>query len=155
MVLLASRSPTKSAGIAPPCVLFCLMATWCNAWCTARRFQSQVSKCHLCRECNGNDCLEHYAICEAQWKMATSRLQLRRGAFSFQRFLGLDPEHFDEVELQVCHVYAVKRSVDARRHMPDDGNGSSPSRILWDGHKVVATHSTAMRRRYDQIWVAG
>ena len=22
----------------PPCVLFCLIATWCNGWCTSRRF---------------------------------------------------------------------------------------------------------------------
>ena len=72
--------------IAPPCVLFCLMATWCNAWCTARRFQSQESICHLCRECNGDDSLEHYAICEAQWEIATSRLQLHRGAFLFSVF---------------------------------------------------------------------
>ena len=51
------------------CVVFCLIATWCNAWCTGRRFQDRSGKCHLCSLCGGEDSLEHYATCDYQWEV--------------------------------------------------------------------------------------
>eukprot|EP00973_Karenia_brevis_P031919 4405104-Karenia_brevis.AAC.1 len=37
----------------PPCVLFCLISTWCNAWCTKRRFQGK-GPCYVCVDCQGS-----------------------------------------------------------------------------------------------------
>ena len=145
----------KVSKTAPPCVRYTLLCTWCNAWCTPKRFQGNAGKCKLCCECDGCDTLEHYAECPFQWQFADRRLNLLRGSHSLLRFMALDPQHFSEVELQVCHIYAVKRAVDISRRRVIHGGTDVLRRLLWDQHKVVALHSYSMRRVYSRRWMVG
>ena len=53
----------------PPCVLFAVINTMFNGWTTDARFQNTGSRCVLCRECIGEDSLDHYASCISTWRI--------------------------------------------------------------------------------------
>ena len=135
----------------PPCVRFCVCTAWCNAWCTSERFQGE-GLCRLCGECSGADSLEHYAVCPFQWQLAEEKLGVRRGPHSVLRFMGLDANYAEELDLQVCHMYAVKCAMDLGRVRNVRWQYPSLRRLLWQGHKKIATHSAPVRRRYAQLW---
>ena len=63
----ASRVRTALNGKVPACVLHALLISWFNGWCTSRRLQEDVGPCRLCRDCHGNDELEHYLRCPYAW----------------------------------------------------------------------------------------
>ena len=90
-VAQARRVLNKIAQTAPPCVLFCLLCTWCNAWCTSQRFQNKDGACWLCQDCQGPDSMEHYAECPYQWIVAMKKLNMQKQPSTLLQFLGLDP----------------------------------------------------------------
>jgi len=138
--------------IVPPCVLFSLLSTWCNAWCTPHRFQGPDGQCFLCSDCTGADVLEHYAVCKYHWRASAKRLRMNPEPRSLLRFLGLDPNHLHEADLQACHVYAVKRAADTRRRAQIRHPASMLDKLVWEGHKTVAAFSPAMCKRYRSLW---
>ena len=51
---------------ATPAVATSVLRTWCNAWITARRTQSQIGRCRFgCTQANHRDELEHYVNCKS------------------------------------------------------------------------------------------
>ena len=51
---------------ATPAVATSVLRTWCNAWITARRTQSQIGRCRFgCTQANHRDELEHYVNCNS------------------------------------------------------------------------------------------
>ena len=148
----ATKVLNKLSRLVPPCVMFALLSTWCNAWCTSARFQDRGGVCWLCSDCPGEDRIEHYGVCNAQWDILVRRLRVRQQPQSLLRFVCLDSSCFGEVELQACHVYAVKRAIDTRRGQAVRFGANALNHALWEGHKIVCTHSNTMLRRYRKQW---
>ena len=136
----------------PPCVLFCLIATWCNAWCTSRRFQNRGGECHLCSERDGEDSLEHYAVCPFQWEVFATKLRRPVYPRSLSRFLVLDAETIEDMVLHACHAYAVKRGVDTRRSSSLIWSADAVKGLLWQGHRTAMIHHNGLARRYLRIF---
>ena len=92
--ILAERAATVLKSISqkvPPCVVFALLATWCNAWCTTKRFQGRMEAftCKICSDCGGKDSVEHYARCLYQWQVFKDRIK-HSSAETLTNFLVLD-----------------------------------------------------------------
>lgn len=136
----------------PPCVLFCLLNTWCNGWCTNRRFQIRSGRCSLCLGCTGDDSLEHYAVCPFQWDVFARKLRQPMFPLSFSRFLVLEAASVEEMVFHACHVYAVRRAVNSR-HRESANMGEEYVRdLLWNGHKTAAIQHMGLSRRYALIF---
>ena len=71
---------------------------------------------------------------------------------SLVHFLALGDGPFETLVLQACHVYAVKRAVDTRRHKKEILDSAGVSRLIFEGHRTAALHSAPLRRLYAQIW---
>ena len=134
----------------PPCVIFCLVSTWCNAWCTNRRFQ-QKGRCQLCLECHGEDSLEHYACCNFHWDVFARKTKQPNISRSVQSFFVLSAQNEDEMVLQACHVYAVKRAVDHRRYDTGIRSLEWVQNLIWNGHCTAAMFHRGLARRYAAI----
>ena len=64
-----------SGGLTPPATSSIMRTrgagtSWCNGWCTTRRFQEAPGPCRFDRDCDGQDCIEHYSICPSLWASA-------------------------------------------------------------------------------------
>ena len=136
-------------GHVPLCVLFCLIATWCNGWCTSRRFQA-LGDCRLSNACGGYDGLEHYAVCPAQMQVQRQKLGIIVGSPTLMHFFGLQTDDLDCIVFSACHIYAVKRAIDIQRAknqtVSDDGNVVAS--LIWDGHRTAALYHTGLAKRY-------
>ena len=137
----------------PPCVLYCLINTWWNGWCTNRRFQGN-GRCRLSESCEGDDSLEHYAECASHWEVFAKKLRKPIGQSSIFRFFGLDVTGIDDMIFHVCHIYAVKRAVDIRRRTREDlrGGAEELEALIWHGHRTAALYHGGLAKRYSQIW---
>ena len=138
--------------MSPPCVVFCLIATWCNAWCTGRRFQDRSGKCHLCSWCDGEDSLEHYVTCNYHWEVFTNKLRKYSVERSLEAFLVLGCCSTDDKVFHACHVYAVKRAVDIRRKGGVLSSCQQAYNLVWQGHQNAALYHSALNKRYMHIW---
>eukprot|EP00973_Karenia_brevis_P014737 2012532-Karenia_brevis.AAC.1 len=135
----------------PPCVIFCLLSTWCNAWCTKRRFQSS-GPCVLCQSCDGEDSLEHYAECPFQWQTLATKLRKPLHPQSLVRFLALAADDIEEATIQACHIYAVKRAVDIRRVGQEHTDTNDLQQLIWHGHRTAALYHSGLAKMYRKIW---
>ena len=135
----------------PPCVLFCLVATWCNAWCTKRRFQ-QEGPCQLLNGCSGEDSLEHYATCACHWGVLEGRLCRPRNPQTLRRFLVLTASTSDEMVIQACHVYAVKRAADLQRNGLCQSSAEEIGKLIWQGHRIVAMYHAGVEKLHSAVW---
>ena len=137
----------------PPCVIFALLATCCNAWCTAKRFQGRTVPfaCRLCSDCGGEDSLEHYARCPLQWQVFKNRLG-RSSDETLTAFMALDCDHVEDMVFHACHVYAVKQAVDTGRIRGIANSVVQASRRIWQGHRTAAIHNKSLSARYHRIW---
>jgi hypothetical protein len=138
----------------PPCVLYCLINTWFNGWCTNRRFQGS-GKCLLSAQCDGEDSLEHYAVCSFHWKVFSKRLRRSCHPYSICRFFGLEADTSDDMVFHVCHIYAVRRGVDIRHRVTGGAAGSDDQveALVWNGHRTAALYHPGLAKRYSKIWV--
>ena len=138
----------------PPCVLYCLINTWFNGWCTSRRFQVS-GKCLLDAQCAGEDSLEHYAICSYHWKVFSKRLRRSCHPYSISRFFGLDADTIDDMVLHVCHIYAVRRGVDIQ-HRGTNGAAAGDDQVealVWNGHRTAALFHCGLAKRYRRLGI--
>ena len=136
----------------PPCVLYCLINTWFNGWCTNHRFQG-TGKCVLCDRCDGEDSLEHYAICSYQWRVFSNKLRRSCHPYTISRFFGLEADTIDDMVFYVCHIYAVRRGIDIR-HRVAGGTAASDDQVdalVWNGHRTAALYHRGLNRRYQRI----
>jgi exonuclease III len=152
MAVSAEQMLQTIHGHIPPCVLFTLICTWCNGWATNRRFQGS-GQCLLHADCHGEDALEHYAVCPYQWNVFQSRLKKEVHSLSIASFLGFAAAQIEDMIFHACHIYAVKRAIDIRRHTP--GNARSISGqvdgLIWNGHRTAALYHNGLARRYRQL----
>ena len=129
----------------PPCVLFAVINTMFNGWTTEARFQKSESKCVLCRDCLGEDSLDHYASCNIVWSLFSSIFREPLWPCSIDRFLGL---RCDSLKLKIrhaCFLYAIRYSTN---HFRRSGT-SSPSveeskKVIKSGIKTACLHHSGL-----------
>ena len=138
----------------PPCVMHALFVSWLNAWCTDRRFQKSPRACVLSEDCGGQDCMEHYAVCEHMWNAAHRKLKVSRSQVSLARFFALAPLPSDDCAILAANVYAVLSLTNKLRASNQRCSAKSLHLELWESHRTVSVHHKGMRKRYINIWTA-
>ncbi len=139
--------------IVPPRVLFVLIQTWSNDWCSASRFQEGMFFVWLCNDCLGDDSILHYSSCKHGWDMFESKFRsgiTRRNAFSL---LCVDPElSLEQCTFLAIHLYALKRAVDTNRNRGVRPPKASVPSLLWQGHKTAMMYSSKVREMFRDHW---
>ena len=136
----------------PPCVLFSVINTCFNGWVTSVRFQDAQRCCYISVDCDGTDSLEHYACCPLQWSVLANRFRKSITLLNLRRFLGLDVVEIDDKVFLACHMYAVKRMVEMRRHLPHDAIDNQFDALLWQRHRTASLYHAGLRRRHSNIY---
>ena len=134
----------------PPCVIFCVINTWCNGWCTEKRMQKSPVRCYLCLECDGEDSLEHYAVCTHHWFIFEQKLMRKRPHAPIASFFGFCAQTLEEYVFHACHVFAVKRATNIRRHQTGRMSGDCLQELVWNGHRAAALHHQGLAWRYNR-----
>ena len=107
----------------PPCVPFAVINTMFNGWSTDARFQETGSRCVLCRDCTGDDSLDHYASCIFAWKIFSSLFREPLWPCTIDRFLGSRGDPLNLKIKHACFMYAMRYTTN---HFRRSGS-SSPS----------------------------
>ena len=102
-------------GRVPPCVLYAVLITWLNGWCTSRRYQQSVGKCRLYPECEGLDELEHYVRCPFAWEAAPRFAHLGDAPTTLQEALVLGQCDADTCVRRAVMIYAIYGTFNAAR----------------------------------------
>ena len=136
----------------PPCVLFTVINTFFNGWVTSARFQAIENRCYICADCDGNDSLEHYACCPFSWASYAKRFRKPIVPLSLRRFLGRDANELDEKVFLACHMYAIRKTVDLRRHSAQDRCDNDFESVIWQGHRTASLYHKGLRARYSGIF---
>ena len=105
----ACRSPDAHGSSLPPFLLFAVICTWFNGWCTDHRLQ-RVGRCHFCQ--GPTDALEHLASCI--FVKALFRHFLGISHNSFAEFLGLGSDR-DRFQRHALGLHATKTALEHRR----------------------------------------
>ena len=123
----------------PPCVIASLLHSWCNGWCTARRFQQRNVTCVFgCA--HGLDELEHYLVCSALWECASRALSLNPCPRSISRALLLEPQPADSLARLALHNYASLGAYNAWKQSP------TGSRNLWLDYRERLRKAATLHR---------
>ena len=134
-------------GKVPPRVTSAMIRTACNGWCTARRFQVQPSRCMMgCRQ--GEDSIEHYAVCPIVAEVAHERLRLKQpdsNQHKLENMLGFNlGDNMDICVRRHCLTAATYRLHNIKRHgtfnLDKQGMKDALAQALKD---VVAGHGPA------------
>jgi len=125
---------------------------WCNGWCSGRRYQDRSGSCDLCVDCSGEDSLEHHAVCTYQWGFFTRTLRQPVGRLTLARFMALEDGHVENMVMQACQVYAVKRAIDIRHKQGTIRGALWTPRLLLEGHRTAALHHASLAQRYARLW---
>ncbi len=88
-------------------VIASLLKTWLNGWCASHRFRDEGSTCKLMCDCDGQDDLEHYALCLHGKHYLGRRLLIDMESATLQSFMLLDAELPLPVPLMATHLHAV------------------------------------------------
>ena len=116
--------------VVPPAVLAAWIRSSLNGWCTSRRFQ-QSGQCRLHCLCGGDDSLEHYAVCQASWSCARTRLRVNDEPRNLSRFLGLSDEPDEDVILLVMQMAAVYKAYNTLRCSARRARPGEASTLIW------------------------
>ena len=139
--------------VVPPCVLFAIISTWSNAWCSAPRFQEGFGTCWICDVCLGTDSIHHYGECRIAWETFCAKYGIqvrRRNLFSF---LCVDPDMEKEnLIFQAVHMYAVKHAFDHARSSGKRIPLAGASSIVWEGHRTAMLYSKQLRKMFHEKW---
>ena len=131
----------------PPCVIWNLINSWCNGWCTDRRLQIKSSQCFLNSGCHGEDSIEHYAVCQCHWRVFNSRFRKNVLTHSISVFLGFEADSIEESVLHACHMYAVKIAVDRRRWQGARLGEITVPNLIWNAHLTAAMYHHGLANR--------
>ena len=99
----------------PLCVVWAVIRTWFNGWCTGRRFQCQDTACRLCTLCRGNDSIEHYLCCPVVVDFCQRKLRLTIKDKSTLMILDLGIGNEDELIASALGLYAAYSPVNVFR----------------------------------------
>ena len=129
----------------PPCVLFAVINTMFNGWATDARFQKTGSSCVLCRDCIGEDSLDHYASCIFTWRIFASLFREPLWPCAIDRFLGLRSDPLNLKIKHACFMYAIRYTTNHFRR----SGASSPSldesiKVVKSGIKTACIHHNGL-----------
>ena len=99
----------------PSFVKHAVLASWCNAWCTTRRFQEDVRRCYLCDECDGDDRLEHYAVCPFLWAAIPNCVSIASHPRNSERFFLVDAGAEDRIPAIATFIFSAYGSFNLAR----------------------------------------
>ena len=106
--------------LCPPCVLWAVVRTWFNGWCTGRRFQKRTSSsCVLSCQCSGEDSIEHYLSCPVVREVASRKLRFTPGGLDLRNcMLLIDvPEDQEQtIAISATLLYGVYSATNHLRH---------------------------------------
>ena len=136
----------------PPCVLFAAIKTFFNGLATSARFQKMAKVCLLCSDCNGEDSLEHYAVCEYQWVVFVDKFKTSVFPQSLARFLGICAIDLNDRVFHAAHMYAVMVAHNSRKHSGIIIGPDEMQALVWQGHRVAQLHHKGLEKRYKSIW---
>ena len=137
--------------VVPPAVLAAWIRSSLNGWCTSRRFQ-QSGQCRLHCLCGGDDSLEHYAVCQASWSCARSRLRLNDEPRNLSRFLGLSDEPDEDVILLVMQMAAVYKAYNTLRCGARRARPGEASKLIWANIRGFAQHAPSVAKLLRRRW---
>ena len=134
----ACKDLHRSLEFVPVKVAFVLFRTWCNGWCTARRFQVRRATCLLGCGVQGAfdeecfDSIQHHAYCPTVARFAGRRLQMPHALVrNLMNFLCLNTVVDDEMStLQLLLLYAVYRSTNCIRFSKAPGTLTCMDELL-------------------------
>ena len=132
----------------PACVLHAVLITWCNGWCTSRRFQQSVGSCKLCSACNGRDELEHYACCETAWNAVPAWVGIPARLFSFRIFLLLELLPSENIVVLATFVFSVYGSVSKARASGTPLSPGCLNRVLQERFRTALQLSSRLRKQF-------
>ena len=137
----ASTALKQLAGKVPYCVIAAIWKSWCNGWCTSRRFQEKCKMCILCKDCDGMDELEHYACCPAAHRYLNRRVKLQSRQRSLLSFLLLEKTGGDLLVFLAVLLYAVYGAVNRVRAGQLPYGSFDLDIMLWERSRKVMANS--------------
>ena len=132
----------------PPCVTFAIINTFFNGWSTGARFQSKQNKCYICRNCGGDDSLEHYSVCIYQWRAFAGLFNKSIFPQAMPRFCGLYAEGLEEKIRHACHIYAVRNAVNSHRARVRGGvSEEEVKKSVVAGYRTASIHQKGLNEK--------
>ena len=139
----------------PPCVVWAVVRTWMNGWCTGRCFQcSREHSCVLSRDCSGEDSIEHYLCCSVVRAVALRKLHLRAAAGCPSALLLLDGDYPNETQaaLAATLLYAVYTNTNRARHSKSRPSAEHSFDDIWCGVRRAGMQSRKLSKLVKEIW---
>ena len=144
---------SRLAGKVPPSVLAAVWRSWCNGWCTTRRFQEECRECLLDSECNGTDCLEHYACCPATRRYLSRRIPLSLDPATITSFLILDEVDDNAMLFRAVHIYAVYGVVNHVRAGQLPKGSFDLDMLLWEKWRTALAKQRSVVHLLNESWL--
>ena len=91
----------------PSCVKHAVPVSWRNAWCTTRSFEEETKICYPGDGCNGDDRLEHYAVCRFLWAAIPNWVSVASSPRNSERFFLVDALAEDRIPAMATLVFAA------------------------------------------------
>ena len=151
----ATATITQVRSCCPPCVLWAVVRTWMNGWCTARRFQKRGTRgCLLSAECKGEDSIEHYLRCEVVRDVARKKFRLVTCKDHAGDLLLLNGGYSDEkhVAKAAALLYAVYITTNAARHQTGSASSANGEQQIWNSIRKAGLQSRRLAAILAQIW---
>ena len=120
--------------------------------CSAVRFEEPRGSCLLCKECSGDDSLEHYAVCPFAWSYLPRKVRISELPKTIKRFLVLEHGPDDELLLLACHVYAVFGVVNLMQARQTRGTSTTVESMLWERWRAISGRSRVLQRAIRARW---
>ena len=152
----ASRTLSRIRSLCPPCVLWAVVRTWFNGWCTLRRFQArQRHSCFLSSTCSGEDSIEHYLRCPIVHAVAAKKLRLLHLRRRPGDMLLLDGGYYDDSQLALTAVllYAAYTSTNQLRHKDQRISEAEGEKVVWCAVRKAGLQSRRLSGIINRIWV--
>ena len=137
----------------PPCVIVSVLRTWCNGWCTSRRFGDEILGCLYSSDCLGDDELEHYCVCTSTQHYLRAKLRVDARDMSSLTFLLLSGDRDVPLSLRAAHIHAALGVFNSCRHKGSPSTQRQMDDMMWERWRAVLTQSAALSRTYTQ-WVS-
>ena len=141
-------------GKVPPSVLAALWKTWCNGWCTSRRFQSDPRNCLLDAECGGSNDLEHYACCPATKRYLCNRVPHQSGPDTLLEFLLLEQSDGVQRVFGSLHIYAVFGAVNKVRAGQLPHGSFDLDMLLWERWRHAMSQKQSIYHAIGKAWLS-
>ena len=151
----AERTLARIRNTCPPCVVWAVVRTWFNGWCTHRRFQDRRrNSCLLSCDCGGEDSIEHYLRCAVVRQVAVQKLRLEHILQDPGYLLLLDGGYDDDssIALAASLLYGVYSATNQLRHHACHVSGEVGAQTLWCAIRKAGLQSRRLAGILKEIW---